>query len=163
MLNGMIGDAVFSKDGEYRWWLSRKWLLGEGICAFIMLNSSTAGASRNDPTVTRCCDFAHRWGFGGLLVGNLFGLVSTDPSVLSSHPHPVGRENDDYLLRISRQADLVVCAWGKDGKILGRGEEVKSLLRSTKKPLHYLRMNKDGTPTHPLYLPANLNAYPLVR
>jgi hypothetical protein len=48
------------------------------IC-FIGLNPSTADAEVNDPTIRRCIGFAHDWGFGGLLMLNLFAFRATDP------------------------------------------------------------------------------------
>ena len=113
----MTGSAIFSSDNAYRYELWRRWLLGEGICAFLMLNSSKAGATENDPTVTRCVDFAFGWGFQGLGVGNLFGIISTDPRLLKTHQSPVGRENDLHLETIIRAADMVVCAWGMTGRL----------------------------------------------
>ena len=152
----MIGSAVFSLNSVYRYELCRRWLLGQGICCFLMLNPSTAGEKENDPTVTRCIDFAERWGYRGLSVGNIFALRSTDPSLIKTHQDPVGPENDLHLSWIIRACDLVVCAWGNDGKISGRGARVRAMVERLGKAPHVLRLNKDGSPAHPLYLPGIL-------
>jgi len=52
-----------------------------------------------------------------------------------------------------------VCAWGAHGKYRGRGAEVLSLLREAGCRPHALRVNKDGTPAHPLYLPYSLKPF----
>ena len=61
----------------------------KGTCLFIMLNPSTADALKLDPTVTRCYNYAGAWGYGHLLVANLFALRSTDPDRLYHHHDPV--------------------------------------------------------------------------
>ena len=50
----MTGTAVFDETRRYRYRLSREWLLGDGVCCFIMLNPSTADETVLDPTVRRC-------------------------------------------------------------------------------------------------------------
>lgn len=51
-----------------------------------MLNPSTADAEIDDPTITRCIGFAKSWGFGGLMVGNLWAYRATDPKELKKIP-----------------------------------------------------------------------------
>ena len=72
--------AVFSDDMVYRYRLWRTWDPDLPTCLFIMLNPSTADHEQNDPTIRRCLDFAKQWGYGQLLVGNLFALRATDPA-----------------------------------------------------------------------------------
>lgn len=83
-------SAVISECGSYRYRLERVWEAEKDRVAFIMLNPSTADASKDDPTIRRCIGFAKAWGFGGLIVGNLFALRSTDPKALYGHKDPVG-------------------------------------------------------------------------
>jgi hypothetical protein len=155
---GMANDAVFSKDGLYRYWLSRTIApIGKKV-TFICLNPSTADASHNDPTISRCIDFAKQWGASTLIVVNLFAYRSTDPRVLRVAYDPVGPENDTWLKKAMTQSDLVVAAWGNGGKLNGRAELVKSMFP---KRLHALRLSKQGMPCHPLYLPSGLRPTPL--
>ena len=121
--------AVFSPDGRYRYSLARRLGLGEGICVFIMLNPSTADAVQNDPTVRRCIGYARGWGCGTLIVANIFALRSTDPQALCGIGDPVGPDNDYHILEAARQADVLVCAWGNWGKLLGRSAAVMTILR----------------------------------
>ena len=100
--------------------------------------------------------YARTWGYGGIVVVNLFAYRSTSPLVMKNAPEPVGPENDRHLLGATRDAALVVCAWGTDGGHQGRGEAVRRMLESRGFTLHYLTLTKDGMPGHPLYLPGNL-------
>ena len=96
----MTSGATFSDDGVYRYRLWREWDADLPSCLFIMLNPSTADATQDDPTIRRCIDYARRWGFGRLEVGNLFALRSTDPKALYAADDPVGPDNDDALMEM---------------------------------------------------------------
>lgn len=145
--------AVFSKCTRYRYRLDRDLLVGDGEILFVMLNPSTADAEKSDPTVTRCLNFAKRWGFRHVNVGNLFALRSTDPTVLYRTKDPVGPENDFHLRAMSHHADLTVVAWGGRGGYLDRDAEVLKLLS---RPIEHLGVTKQGRPKHPLYLRADV-------
>lgn len=143
--------AVFSPCRRYRYRLWRTW--GEAAPAvFVMLNPSTADEIENDPTVERCERRARAMGFGGLRVANIYALRSTDPTALYTSDDPVGPENDAAILESVAGAGLVVCAWGAHGNLHQRGENVLQLLRATGVTPHYLKLNNDGTPKHPLYV-----------
>lgn len=103
-------DAVLSPDREYRYRLSRTWDSEKPTLGFIMLNPSTDDESEDDPTIRRCLGYAKDWGYGSILVGNLFGLRATDPSQLREHGNPVGPENDEHLQLICTEAEMVVAA-----------------------------------------------------
>ncbi len=121
-----------------------------------MLNPSTADERRLDPSCTRARNYAERWGFGALIVTNLFGWRATDPAEMKAARDPVGRGNDAAILRAARESAIVVCAWGNHGAHLGRARKVVGLLTAHKVGLHVLRMNGAGQPAHPLYLPGAL-------
>ena len=96
----------------YRYRLERHWCGGDGLCAFIMLNPSTADERDDDPTIRRCIGFARRWGYDGLLVANLFARRATDPKELFAARNPVGGPaNRDALRRVIDEAALILCAW----------------------------------------------------
>src|SRR3954469_17706712 len=90
--------ARFSADGLYRYALWRVWDADRGLCNFLMLNPSTADETVNDPTVARCARRARSWGYGGLVVTNLFAFRATDPSGLRAAPDPVGPEDDAAIV-----------------------------------------------------------------
>lgn len=144
--------AEFSPCTLYRYKLWRIWDTSLPPAVFVMLNPSTADEIDNDPTVERCERRARSMGFGGLRVANIFALRSTYPEALYETSDPVGTENDLAIRESIADAGLVVCAWGGHGKLNGRGEAVLKLIREAGHMPHYLKLNKDGTPKHPLYV-----------
>lgn len=154
-------SATISACGQYRYDLWRHWNLDLPLVAWLMVNPSTATAETTDPTITRCVNFSTSWGFGRMVVGNLFALRSTDPAALKTHSAPIGPENDFYLDRIISDADTIVCAWGAHGKFRNRGDAVLRRIKAEGKIAHCLRLTKTGQPEHPLYLPAILRPIPI--
>jgi hypothetical protein len=148
--------ARFSACRRWRTLLWRCWDAGRPVANFLMLNPSTADETVLDPTCGRARDYAERWGYGALLVTNLFAWRATDPRAMRGAEDPVGTGNDAASLRAARAAQLVVCAWGNHGAHLGRSAQVRRVLRQAGVALHVLRLNVDGEPAHPLYLPARL-------
>jgi hypothetical protein len=143
--------AVFDQARTYRYLLEHRWADGPAM-VFVMLNPSTADANADDPTIRRAVGFARRERCGALVVVNLFALRTTDPSVLSAHPDPVGPDNDWVLRDTVRCGAPVVAAWGAHGALLGRAAAVARLLEPCR-PL-CLGLTASGHPRHPLYLPA---------
>lgn len=146
--------ATFSTCRRWRYLLWRRWDEKKPAANFLMLNPSTADERRLDPTCSRARDYAERWGYGALIVTNVFAFRSTDPDKLRRVDDPVGPGNDAAILRAARQASIVVCAWGNHGAFLDRSSHVKNLLKTME--LHSLRLNANGEPAHPLYLPGAL-------
>ncbi len=144
--------AEFSACRKYRFALWRTWDETKSYALIIGLNPSTADETNNDPTITRCINFAKSWGYGGVCVANLFAYRATIPKDMMRAKKPIGTENDAWLSQLAKDADIVVAAWGNDGSRLGRAEEIKKVLPS----LHYIKMNKSGEPAHPLYLRSEL-------
>lgn len=143
--------CIFSRDGRFRYTLNRTWGPGSRV-AFIGLNPSTADELEDDPTIRRCIGFAKSWGYGSLLMLNLFGLRSTDPKKLYTVNNPVGGANDFQIHRGFIRAQRIVAAWGVHGEYLGRGEEIR---RQYHDRLWHLGLTKGGYPKHPLYLRAD--------
>ena len=147
----MDRTAVFSKCRKYRYVLGRQWETSLPSVLFVALNPSTADASRDDATVRRCVGFARSWGFGTLIIANLFAFRSTDPRCLVQVTDPVGPRNDRWLQRLSIDATLTIAAWGSHGQLANRAEQILPKLKN----VHHLGLTKSGHPRHPLYLPAS--------
>jgi hypothetical protein len=121
-----------------------------------MLNPSTADATKNDATIRKCIGFSKRWGYGRMIVVNLFALRSTDPRALAKNTDPVGVENDYWTITAMREARECVCAWGcqqhlTTPKLRARPSLALSLIRMHA-PTVCLGFRKDGAPRHPLIL-----------
>lgn len=147
----MRRGAVLSNCRTYRYMLWRVWDEDAAIMNVIGLNPSTADETQDDPTIRRCVDFARQWGYGGLVMTNLFAYRATDPKVLATVADTVGPENDQHLRIQAYEAGMVVAAWGAHPLAVPRSETVRPLLERFH--VMCLGMTKDGAPKHPLYLP----------
>ena len=145
-------DAYFSKDRTYRYALWRTWDESLSKILFIGLNPSTADEIKDDPTNRRCKRYAQDWGYGGYIMGNIFGYRSTNPNKLQHVEDPIGPENNFWLKKLHNEAELTIAAWGNHGKLLNRSYEITNLINN----LYCLKITKEGQPSHPLYLSSNL-------
>lgn len=144
-------DALFSLDRVYRYALWRRWSDGP-VVAFLGLNPSTADEVNDDPTVRRCVGYAHDWGFGAMVMLNIFAFRSTNPKGLLSISDPVGKENDSTIIKFAGWCSKIVAAWGAWGSYAGRGAQVRALVREQGKELWMFGLTMNGQPKHPLYL-----------
>lgn len=145
----MKTSAVISPCQQYRYELRRVWDETKPLVLFVCLNPSTADTEVEDNTSRICINYAKRWGYGGLLMGNLFAYRSTDQSALYKVSDPVGPEKDAWLKNLQSQSALVVCAWSDTGAFKNRD------LAFLGAP-HCLVKLKSGRPGHPLYKRADL-------
>lgn len=152
-------SAITSRCEDYRYVLTRRvdetqW----ERAVFVMLNPSTADASKDDPTIRRCMGFAERWGVGRVQVLNLFAFRSTRPARMFAAKDPVGPDNDEYIARVLQERfniARVVVAWGAANQeiVKTRAAAVMSLLREAKVVPRCLGRCKNGGPRHPLMVP----------
>lgn len=155
---GIVSEATISACGKYRYKLSRVWDKNLPKVLFIMLNPSTADANEDDPTIGRCIGFAKSWGYGGIMVGNLFAYRSTDPKQLLSVENPVGDENQKCVKEMQDECEIIVCAWGNAPVF-----PYESFTGFDERKAHYLKITKKGYPAHPLYLKGDLKPKPYYR
>lgn len=127
---------------------------------WIMLNPSRADEVRDDPTIRRCTGFARQWGFGSMVVVNLFAFCTADPAELRRVDDPVGPGNDDAIRAGASRADIVVAAWGRHGALRGRDADVTKMVQGH--DVRALGRNLDGSPTHPLYVRADTSPEPFM-
>ena len=143
------GTAVISPCEKYRYELRRWWNDYPDWMVFIGLNPSTADARIDDPTIRRCMSFAKLWGYGGMVMLNLFALRATNPRELCQADDPVGPDNDRWLTKHIHTSELVVAAWGNHGTLNERCGQVVTMFPQ----LTCLGLTKANQPKHPLYLP----------
>ena len=146
---GTRAEAAFSPCGAYRYSLTLTWAPAGSRVTWIMLNPSTAGPERNDPTIARCERRSRALGYGAMRAVNLFALRATRPADMRRAADPVGPEGDAALAAALRWADDAICAWGVHGAHRDRDRAVRPRVPD---PL-VLSLTAGGHPRHPLYLP----------
>ncbi len=158
--------ASFSACGNYRWSLQRRINESKNQIIFIGLNPSFANGLKNDATIRRVVNFIDCWGYGSLLVVNLFSKISKDPKLLKSFSDPIGSKNqielEGALLKWSNdELCHLWLGWGVNGKYMNRSNEVLCIIEdfnrkrfkkfpNASKPLA-IGTTKQGHPRHPLY------------
>lgn len=153
----MEKGAAISDCNKYRYSLWRIWDKDKPLFTFIGLNPSTADHIQDDPTITRCINFAKSWGGGGIYMANLFAYRATDPQEMMSQEDPIGSENDTYLKQLYEKSEKIIACWGNNGSYQQRSNTVKKLLQDK---LYYLELNKTGEPKHPLYIHSSTQIKP---
>jgi len=152
-INYILTDAIIDSSKKYRYSLKRQMDFSGPKVTFILSNPSTADALEDDPTIRRCRGFALNWGCAEFEVVNLFAYRATHPSELHTVSNPIGPENDKYIVKSVKDADLIVAAWGTHGKMLKRNQQVRVLLQEY--DISCFGLTKCGNPKHPLFLPTN--------
>ncbi len=75
--------AEMSSDEIYRYNLTRGWEDNGPCVAFLMFNPSTADRVVNDHTISKCIGFSKIWGYGRMVVVNLYAVKSRDPKAVA--------------------------------------------------------------------------------
>ena len=146
----------FSPGRNWRYRLVRVWDSKRPRLAWVILNGSDADEHHNDPTVRRCISFARAWGYGGVDIANLYGLVSKNPGALRRHSDPVGADNDRHLAAVCSENDLTVLAWGPDAcadRVHAVTQKLRRLTGSHGGSLAVLGWTQGEQPLHPLLAP----------
>ena len=163
--DGVIGGAAFSSCGRYRQVLTRDWTPKGTMPRTIMFvgqNPSVANADVSDPTCDRELGFAKRWGFTRYVKTNMLDWRATEPKHVPHDPKlACSPENLPAILREADAAEEILLAYGKLHKrfapIVG---DTLDTLRKTGKPLSCLKLNKDGSAGHPLYISSATERFP---
>lgn len=161
-MNGLFeklsdSGAEFSPDQLYRYTLTREW--ADGPCVgFLMFNPSTATATQDDPTIRKCIGFARKWGYGRMVVLNLYAIRSSDPRAVSRMgTSAVGPVNDFWIAKAMKEAREIIFAWGcaqHAPDIERRIQRVMSLqlISQESVKINCLGYRQDNHPRHPLML-----------
>lgn len=160
----MKRSAIFDEHMKYRYSLTRDWNEKGPKVVFIMLNPSLANEKEDNRTTKRIINFAKKFGYGSLEVVNLFAYITPKYIELKEleKSEAIGRENYKYLIRALNSADKIIAAWGENGTIHQRHEEIVQIIDgydidSLGSP------TRDGHPRHPLYLSNDIEILPYKR
>ncbi len=156
-------DAKFSPDGRYRHWLTRRWSDGPSLM-FLQLNPSRADAHHDDATTRRNVRFADDYGYGALILHNLYDLISTDPQGLKAVDDPVSEGNDARIAAAAAEHNVIVFAWGANADPV-RAREVASrvwrVCTRTGGAVAVFGWTLADQPLHPLRLAADTQLHTL--
>lgn len=161
MEGGMItGTAQFSDDGLHRHQLTRTFQSHRSatrrIFGFCGVNPSIADALIPDHTVTKLIEFTKRHGGTGLIVFNVFSLISTDVFGLSGDFAPNDPHSNYWIERSTRESDILVPMWGNRDKVpkqlRPRFDNVLTTICTSGKPVCVFGWTKSRDPMHPLML-----------
>ncbi|WP_262386359.1 hypothetical protein ROLI_003790 [Roseobacter fucihabitans] len=163
--DGVTGGAIFSPCGRYRQVLTRDWTpdgTEPRTIIFVGHNPSVATENVSDPTCDRELGFAKRWGFTRYVKVNMLDWRATEPKNVPHNPE-LARSSENLLaiLREAEAAEEVLLAYGNLHKRFAPiVAETLSALRKTGKPLSCLKLNKDGSAGHPLYISSTTERFP---
>lgn len=152
--------AHFSPDRRYRYTLWRIWEPEWPKINWLMLNPSTADENVEDPTIAKCIRFSQKWGYGSIVITNIFAFRATDPEDMKKEADPIGPNNDWYVWSSAKGAEKVICAWGNHGDHMKRANHIRYMLKDI--PLHCLKVNNTGEPIHPLYVSFKTKPVPYI-
>lgn len=155
--------AVFDRSRLHRFALGRRWLMFDSRkwCMWLLMNPSTADDVQLDPTLRRCAGYSRAWGYGGMLVANVCSWRCPVPEALARTEAWLLHEiNQDAIRTLAEEADIIVCGWGSCRHV--KPCRLPSLSGFESK-IYALQVNRDGNPTHPLYLRRDLHPAPYSR
>jgi len=149
---GVRQVSVYSSNMKYRYAFARTLSESTGVVLWVLLNPGTGDTElRPRPTLARMIARSSSWGFGTLLVGNLFAARTKSAKHLRGKSEITGPLNDVALRFLAGNSGRSVAAWGNSGGLNGRSSEVEGMLSGAV----CLGYTQRGEPKHPLYVPTS--------
>ena len=110
----------------------------------IGINPSKANDVRSDNTLTRLGKFLDSYGFGGMIMLNLFESYSTDQKgIIRPTATDFNNFKDDF-----EKADAIIIVWGVENKYLDEKNAALEVLKDYADKLYCL-YKEDSYPMHP--------------
>lgn len=141
-------------DGtDYRYTWRYVWDPSLPSAAWLMMNPSWAGLNESDRTVDRVMHFSREHDCGGVIVVNLWPLITPDSGVMwraiRDLPPTKITANKAAIARVGAEAAVRIVAFGLDA---GRDHRahVMDMVTAFGHPLLCLGTSDDGWPYHPL-------------
>ena len=154
--------AELSPCGTYRYTLTRQW--EDGPCAtWLMFNPSVADATEDDATIRKCIGFSKRWGYGRLIVVNLYAARSRDPKAVARMVNPVGGFNNYWIREALGESRQLICAWGCAQHMPSINERIRDVMViAQEKYVETVCLGRrlDSHPRHPLMLAYEIQREP---
>jgi hypothetical protein len=148
----MRRSAVISDCGLFRSELRRDWDDGLPLLPVCMLNPSTADHEREDPTLLALIWFAKLWGYGGLLIVNLYDFRASKPEEMFAAPVKLSLEGErramQALFYARDNGGRMLAAWGNAGA--DRATFYADHARCNGVELICLGTTQSGAPKHPM-------------
>jgi len=149
----MVNQALFSNKKDYRYMLSRVWDTKKPTLGIIGLKPLIGDAITSDLDINHQIKVAKDLGYGSLYSLNLFSFIEKDGLNIYDIDDPIGINTDRYLKRYLSKCEIVICAWGNEGKYKDRAKEIKKQFSN----LYYLKLNKTGEPAHISHISGNFS------
>ena len=137
----MIKGAIKDKNNRYQLW--RIWDNEKPLILFILLNPSNADDKNDDNTVKKLIGFTKKFEFGGFYLGNLYSLITTNPSPGKFINNEA--RNINHIQIMKKKCKKIIIGSGTLGPY-------PNWLLDNISEIMCLGINKNGTPKHPLYL-----------
>jgi len=141
--------TLFTKDGKYRFLLTRTWDNSLPKAVVIGINPSKATHLKGDNTVNNAMNFLIDNGYGEMTILNLFPYVDVNPGNLGERDKQYDAINDERLKEYCKKADMILVAWGYDKrKYIKKKKEFNKILLDYKDKVYCLRDSRNNGPCH---------------
>ena len=139
-----LHEFAYSADMSKRYGYAHIWGSGE-LVLWLMFNPGTGESeNRRRNTFERCKSWSKAWGYGGLLIGNLFATRTKSAKLLAASDQRADPLNEQAVRYLQAKAEETIVAWGGKAKRLSFAGEIVNA--------KCLGVTADGSPRHPLYV-----------
>lgn len=147
---GEMTRVKLSKNGKYRYYYRNIWDKDLPVVMFICLRPQNKEGKR-EYVIDSLIQYCQQIDYGGFYLCNLFAYITEKDHELTVVKDPVGKDNDMWIKKIAKRADMVIFAWGVNGKIQKRSKEVENMFSTS----WALDIAPEGYPRYPLFIPYN--------
>lgn len=148
----MRRTAIISDCGQFRPVLTRIWDDTKPMLPVCMLNPSRGDAQIDDPTILQLIHFAKLWGYGGLLIVNLYDYRASKPQEMFAAPVKISADGERWAMNAIIYArdngGKLLAAWGNHGQ--AQANFYMEAARCNGVDLICLGTTQSGAPKHPM-------------
>lgn len=140
-----------SSCGKYQYHYRNIWDKNKPLIMFICLNPGL-----NDGLLSSLIQHSQNLGYGGFYLCNLFAFITKKDYDLTCIKDPIGKDNDKWLKKISKRCSKVIFAWGVNGKIRRRCDQVEKMFKNS----YVLSLSEQNYPKYPTFVKGITNLKP---